>query len=67
MIGLLMNVEQLVECELAKSAPMPLWPTQTPHDLTWDRMRVAAMGSFNSVSYITLCNIDVKYFCYFII
>jgi hypothetical protein len=28
-----------------KPAPVPLWPPQIPHDLTWDRARAAAMGS----------------------
>jgi hypothetical protein len=28
-----------------KPAPVPLCPPQTPHDLTWDRIRAAAVGS----------------------
>jgi hypothetical protein len=28
-----------------KLAPVPLCPPQIPHDLTWDRMRAAAVGS----------------------
>jgi hypothetical protein len=28
-----------------KPAPLPLCPPQTPHDLTWDRARAAAVGS----------------------
>jgi hypothetical protein len=28
-----------------KPAPVPLCPPQIPHDLTWDRTRVAAVGS----------------------
>jgi hypothetical protein len=28
-----------------KSAPMPLWPPQITHDLTWDRTRAATVGS----------------------
>jgi hypothetical protein len=26
-------------------APAPLWPSQIPHYLTWDRTRAAAVGS----------------------
>jgi hypothetical protein len=28
-----------------KPAPVPLFPPQIPHDLTWDRTRAAAVGS----------------------
>jgi hypothetical protein len=28
-----------------KPAPVPLCPPQIPHDLTWDRIRAAAVGS----------------------
>jgi hypothetical protein len=28
-----------------KHALVPLWPPKTPHDLTWDRTRAAAVGS----------------------
>jgi hypothetical protein len=28
-----------------KPAPVPLCPSQIPHDLTWDRTRAAAVGS----------------------
>jgi hypothetical protein len=28
-----------------KPAPVPLYPPQIPHDLTWDRTRAAAVGS----------------------
>jgi hypothetical protein len=28
-----------------KPAPVPLFPPQIPHDLTWDRIRAAAMGN----------------------
>jgi hypothetical protein len=28
-----------------KPAPMPLCPPQISHDLTWDRIRAAAVGS----------------------
>jgi hypothetical protein len=45
-------VDQLVECELAgetevleEPAPVPLCPSQIPHDLTWARTWAAAVGS----------------------
>jgi hypothetical protein len=49
----MMNVEQSVEWELCrgnrstrrKPAPVPLWPPQIPHDLTWARTRAAAVGN----------------------
>jgi hypothetical protein len=28
-----------------KPAPVPLFPSQIPHDLTWDRTRAATVGS----------------------
>jgi hypothetical protein len=48
-----MSVEQSVECELAaeievlgeKPAPVPLYPPQIPHYLTWARTRAAVVGS----------------------
>jgi hypothetical protein len=48
-----MNVEQSVELELVggpwstrrKPAPVSLCPPQIPHDLTWARIRAAAVGS----------------------
>jgi hypothetical protein len=31
-----------------KPAPVPLYPPQIPHDLTWDQTQAAAMGIFRS-------------------
>jgi hypothetical protein len=48
---MIMNVEQLVEWELAAGTEMlgknlPLCPPQIPHDLTWNRTRTAVVGSW---------------------
>jgi hypothetical protein len=34
-----------------KSAPVPLCPPQIPHDLTWARTRVAAVGSWRLIAW----------------
>jgi hypothetical protein len=52
MIGLLMDVEQLVEWELAdqtevlgKYTPVPLFPPQIPHDVTCNQTLATTVGS----------------------
>jgi hypothetical protein len=37
-----------------KSAPLPLWPAQIPHDLIWARTRAAAVGSRRLTAWATV-------------
>jgi hypothetical protein len=53
-----MRVDKANQCTWRKPAPLPLFPPQIPHDLTWDRSRAAAVRSRRlRLSYGAACNL----------